>query len=537
MLSGGVVTGSAWWQRGTIYQVYPRSFQDSDGDGVGDLEGIRRRLAYLAWLGVDAIWLSPFYRSPMADFGYDVAHFCDVDPQFGTLEDWDRLVAEARRLGIKLILDYVPNHTSIEHPWFSASRDGTRRDWYLWHDGSPEQAPNNWVSVFGGSAWSWDERARAWYYHAYLPEQPDLNWRNAGVRAAMRDVMEFWCHRGADGFRIDALRQTIKDSLWRDNLPNPDWREGEDPYDALIPVFTTDRPEVQDVARWLRATVDSAAQKDGRERVLIGELHLPIERLMAYYDSGVHLPANFHLLKTPWEPAAVAALVESYEAALPTNAWPNWVLGNHDRSRLATRLGQRHVRTAAMLLLTLRGTPTLYYGDEIGMQDVEIGPELVQDPWERRVPGRGLGRDPVRTPMQWDETPHGGFCMAQAQPWLPLAGDADSVNVASQRVDSSSLLTLYRRLLALRRSEPALSIGGYRTVAATDDLLVYERAAGRVRMLVALNLGSHGEETELDVAEGTVVLQTHPARAVPRRGGAIRLAAGEGVIVRLQAPG
>ena len=377
----------AWWREGSIYQVYPRSFQDASGDGVGDLEGIRTRLPYLAWLGVDAVWLSPFYRSPMVDFGYDVSDHEDVDPLFGSLEDWDRLAADARALGLRLILDFVPNHTSEQHPWFALGRAGATGTC-----GGDE--PNNWVSVFGGPAWTWHAAAGAFYYHAYLPQQPDLNWRNPAVREAMADVLRFWLARGVDGFRIDALRQTIKDDRWRDNPPNPAWREGQDPYHALLPEHTTDRPEVQDVVRLLRATVDEAAAADGRQPVLIGELYLPIERLMAYYASGLDLPANFHLLTTPWEAGAIAALADAYEAALPDGAWPNWVLGNHDRPRLASRLGAAQARAAAVLLLTLRGTPTLYYGDEIGMRDVPVPADRVQDPWERRVPGQGLGRDP-----------------------------------------------------------------------------------------------------------------------------------------------
>ncbi len=440
--------GLTWWRGAAIYQVYPRSFQDSDGDGTGDLEGVRQRLPYLKWLGVEGVWLSPVYRSPMADFGYDVSAHRDVDPSFGTLADFDRLVAEARRLGLKLILDYVPNHTSGEHPSFRE-----RPDLYLWAD----EVPNNWVSNFGGPAWT--ERDGRFYYHAYLPQQPDLNWRNPEVRAAMLDVLRFWCERGADGFRVDALRQLIKDDQRRDNPPNPAWREGEDPYRALLPEFTADRPEVQDAIRAMRAAV-------GPERLLIGELYLPIERLVAYYASGLDLPANFHLLSTPWEPRAIAELVERYEAALPDGAWPNWVLGNHDRSRVATRLGPGQERAAAFLLLTLRGTPTLYYGDELGMRDVEIAPERRVDPW---VFGN---RDPARTPMQWDAD---GSFTASAEPWLPFATDHATVNVAAQREDPGSLLHLYRGLLALRRSEPDLVHGVYRTLEAGDEVLRFAR--------------------------------------------------------------
>jgi alpha-glucosidase len=470
----------------------------------------------------------------MADFGYDVADHCDVDPLFGSLADWNRLAADARRLGLRLILDLVPNHTSIEHPWFAASRAGPKRAWYLWRDGTPDTPPNNWVSVFGGPAWTWDEQVCAWYYHAYLPEQPDLNWREEGVREAMRGVLNFWLARGADGFRVDALRQVIKDARLRDNPRDPEWREGQDPYHALIPEFTTDRPEVRDVVGLLRATVDAAERADGRERVLIGELYLPVERLAAYHRAGIHLPSNLHLLSMPWEPAALAAFAERYEASLPPGAWPNWVLGNHDRSRLASRVGASQVRAAAVLLLTLRGTPTLYYGDELGMPDVAVAPDQVQDPWERRVPGRGLGRDPARTPMRWDASPNAGFCPPGATPWLPV-GDTDAAGtVAGQRDDPESLLSLYRRMLALRRAEPALSSGTYRTLAAAGGVLSYERAHGPARLVVALNLTGDPAEAELD-APGTVVLHTGATPAGTPTSRRVELGPGEAVIVRRRA--
>jgi alpha-glucosidase len=465
---------TAWWRGGAIYQVYPRSFQDSDGDGTGDLEGIRRRLPYLQWLGVEGIWLSPFYSSPMADFGYDVADHCDVDPAFGTLEDFDALAAEAHRLGLKLILDYVPNHTSDQHPWFRE-----RAEFYLWADA----IPNNWVSVFGGPAWAYDEQRERFYYHAYLPQQPDLNWRNPDVREAMLGVLRFWCERGADGFRIDALRQLIKDDRRRDNPPNPDW-DGRDAYDALLPEFTTDRPEVQDAIRAMRAAV-------GGERLLLGELYLPLERLVAYYASGLDMPANFHLLTTPWTAHDVADLVERYEAALPEGAWPNWVLGNHDRPRLATRLGPGQERAAALLLLTLRGTPTLYYGDEIGMRDVEIPPDRRVDPW---VFGN---RDPARTPMQWDAA--GSF--TSGEPWLPFAPDHERVNVEAQRDDPDSLLSLYRRLLALRRTEPDLVSGAYRTISTDNGVLTFARGD---TITVSINLGSEEAPGGLVPGDGVI---------------------------------
>src|SRR6266851_2004050 len=478
----------AWWQRGIIYQIYPRSFMDSNGDGTGDLPGITARLDYLVWLGIDALWISPIFPSPMADFGYDVANYIDVDPLFGTLDDLDRLVDAAHERGMGVLLDYVPNHTSERHPWFvesRASRDSPRRDWYIWRDPSPDGGPpNNWVSVFGGTAWQLDPTSGQYYYHAYLREQPDLNWRNPAARAAMLDVLRFWLDRGIDGFRIDALRQVIKDDQFRSDPLDPAWTEGKDPYLSVVHVYSTDRPELMDIVHEFRALADSY---DG-ERVMIGELYLPIERLMAYYGvdgRGLHLPFNFHLILTAWGARRVAALVETYEAALPAHAWPNWVLGNHDRPRVASRVGAPQARVAAMLLLTLRGTPTVYQGEEIGMHDVEIPAEAIQDPVAHNLPDLGLGRDPERTPMQWDAAQFAGF--SSVRPWLPLAEDFATENVAVQDADPKSMLSLYRRLIELRRAHPALSVGSYRQVYVDDNLFIYARRHGDLEMLVALN--------------------------------------------------
>jgi alpha-glucosidase len=521
-------SGHLWWQRGVVYQVYPRSFMDASGDGVGDLPGITSRLEYLRWLGVDAVWISPFYSSPMADFGYDISDYKDVHPLFGTLEDFDGLVAEAHGLGLKVILDYVPNHTSGEHRWFvqsRSSRENPKRDWYIWRDPAPGGGPpNNWRSVFGGPAWTFDEATGQYYYHAYLREQPDLNWRNPEVREAMYDVLRFWLERGVDGFRVDALRQLVKDERLRDNPPNPD-PNPRSPYDALLPVYSTDRPETHEAIREMRGVLEEYG-----DRLLIGELYLPIDRLVTYYgeaNSGVHLPFNFHLISTPWRAREISTLIETYEAALPEGAWPTWVLGNHDRSRIASRVGPAQARVAAMLLFTLRGTPTLYYGDELGMRDVEIPPDLVQDPFEKNVPGRGLGRDPARTPMQWDATPNAGF--TTGSPWLPLADDHRTANVALEREDPASMLNLHRRLLELRRSEPALALGSYEPVAMTDDLLAYARERDGRGFLVLLNLGS-GSRT-FGETDGRLVLSTHLDRDGESASGEIELRANEGVIL------
>ncbi|HEX8417803.1 MAG TPA: alpha-amylase family glycosyl hydrolase, partial [Methylobacterium sp.] len=465
---------TVWWKSGTVYQVYPRSFQDTNGDGIGDLRGITQRLDYLAWLGVDAVWISPFYPSPMADFGYDVADYCGVDPLFGTLADFDELVAEAHRRRLKVILDFVPNHSSIAHPWFQesrASRNNPRRDWYIWRDPAPDGGPpNNWVSNFGGPAWTRDEATGQYYYHAFLREQPDLNWRNPAVREAMHDALRFWLDRGVDGFRVDVIWHLIKDEGFRDNPGNPACLPHEPEINRFEQVYSADRPEVLDVIAGMRRVLAPYG-----ERVLIGEIYLPIDRLVTYYGpdlSGADLPFNFQLLQTPWEAGAVGAIVEAYEAALPPGGWPNWVLGNHDRPRIAARVGEAQARIAAILLLTLRGTPTLYYGDEIGLAHVAIPPGRVQDPWERNEPGHG--RDPERTPMQWDGSANAGF--TKARPWLPLSDDAGARNVDALRDASGSILTLYRHLLSLRREHQALSVGSYRPVpSGANDVLAYER--------------------------------------------------------------
>ena len=425
-----------WWKSAVLYQIYPRSFPDSDGDGVGDLRGILARLPHLAELGVDALWLSPIFASPMADFGYDISDYTAIDPLFGTLADFDALLAAAHARGLKVILDFVPNHTSDRHPWFGesrASRQNAKRDWYIWRDPAPDGGPpNNWLSEFGGSAWQFDEATGQYYYHAFLKEQPDLNWRNPQVVAAMHDVMRFWLERGVDGFRIDVIWHLIKDEEFRDNPPNPGYRPGDPPDKRLLPIYSADRPEVHDVAARNAhgARRISGPPDDRRNLPAVRAADDLLRRRSGRRASARSISACWN---TPWHARDIAALIDRYEAALPPGAWPNWVLGNHDRPRVASRVGEAQARVAAMLLLTLRGTPTLYYGDEIGMPQVAIPPEQVRDPFEKNVPGLGLGRDGCRTPMQWDASRYAGF--SQAEPWLPITKDAAQRNVASARAD------------------------------------------------------------------------------------------------------
>jgi len=526
---------TTWWKRGVIYQIYPRSFQDSNGDGIGDLKGIRQRLDYFAWLGVDALWISPIYTSPMADFGYDVSDYCGIDPLFGTLEDFDHLIEEVHAKGLKLILDFVPNHTSDQHPWFQesrSSRTNPKRDWYIWRDPGPDGGPpNNWISNFGGPAWEWDETTQQYYYHAFLREQPDLNWRNAEVRQAMYDALRFWLNRGVDGFRVDVIWHLIKDAEFRDNPPNFGYQPGQGEINRFLQVYSVDQPEVHEVVSEMRRVLEQYP-----ERVLLGEIYLPLERLVAYYGqdlAGAHLPFNFQLIHAAWNAREIAALIDEYEDALPEGGWPNWVLGNHDQPRIGARVGPQQARVAAMLLLTLRGTPTMYYGDEIGIGKVEIPPEAVQDPWEKNEPGLGLGRDPQRTPMHWDGSVHGGF--TNGRPWLPLDPSFPSCHVEKLRNEPASILMLYRRLIELRRRHLALSVGRYEPVPAQGDILAYERQHAQERFLVALNLGPRPHTLVFpERTTGRVLLSTFLDSDDNALGAQVDLRPDEGLVIALR---
>lgn len=529
-----------WWQTAVIYQIYPRSFQDTNGDGVGDLKGIERRLDYLANLGVDAIWISPIFPSPMADFGYDVAEYCDVDPRFGTLADFDDLLAQAHARGLKVLLDFVPNHTSDRHPWFiesRASRNNPKRDWYIWRDpASGGGPPNNWISDFGGSAWEWDAPTGQFYYHAFLKEQADLNWRNPAVQRAMYDVMRFWLDRGVDGFRIDVLWHLVKAANFPDNPPNPGYRPAMGDMHRVLQLHSTDQPEVHGLAADMRAIADGYGANGQGERALIGEVYLPVDRLMHYYgreQTGVHLPFNFQLVDAAWDAHSLAKLIAGYEAALPPGGWPNWVLGNHDRPRIATKRGDAQARIAAMLLLTLRGTPTLYYGDELGLADVAISTAQVQDPRELRQPGLGLGRDSVRTPMPWDGTENAGFSVAK--PWLPVNADWPTRNVVAMTEEPYSILSLYRRLLAMRRARRAMSVGDFALLPTQGDVLAYERRHGAERLIVALNLGDWPQCLQLPDWAGDcqMLLSTLATELTPSDGGTLLLQGNEGMILAL----
>lgn len=534
--------GFMWWQTGVVYQIYPRSFMDSNGDGVGDLNGIIQRLDHLndgteQSLGIDAIWLSPFQRSPMADFGYDVSDYCDVDPLFGTLEDFDRLVNEAHRRGMKVIIDYVPNHTSDQHPWFiesRSSRDNPKRDWYIWRDPKDGGVPNNWGSFFGGPAWTFDEKTGQYYLHQFVKEQPELNWRNPDLRKAMFDVLRFWMARGVDGFRMDVIGLLIKDKDLRDNPPNPladPDLPANDLHSRQLHIYTEDQDEVHEIIKEIRKTLDEYPDRCG-----IGELWGPLDRWVRYYGAAgdeLQLPFNFRLMdQSQWDARAMRKLVDDMEAALPPFAWPNYVLGNHDRMRLATRFGgQPQARLAGMMLLTLRGTPTFYYGDEIGLENGVIPPEKIQDPQGINL-GAHRTRDVCRTPMQWDAGPNAGF--STVEPWLPVSADYTRRNVAAQSQDPDSMLSFYRRMFWLRKKSAALAAGDYRPVDVEGNCYVYLRERGSERKLVALNFSAEPSRVATGLTGvGRLALSTHAGRSGDVQLPLIELDAHEGVIVDL----
>jgi alpha-glucosidase len=504
-----------WWQRGVIYQIYPRSFQDGNGDGVGDIPGIVSRLDYLVDLGVDAIWLSPHYPSPQDDFGYDVADYTGVDPMYGTLADFDDLIAQAHRRSLRVMVDFVPNHSSSQHPWFiesSIARTSPKRDWYVWRDPRPDGSlPNNWVSVFGGPAWEKDEKTGQYYLHSFLVSQPDLNWRNPELERAMLDGLRFWMDRGVDGFRIDVAQKCMKDPLLRDNPPaavidptsykfNPEWAATEHIYDSAD-------PDIHLLFRKWRSVLDEYPEKFS-----VGEIHeWDWEKWASYYGGGqeLHMPFNFAPLTAGTDPAKLRNIIVSMERALPEGAWPNWVLGNHDERRIATRLGWRESAAMAVVALTLRGTPTIYYGEEIGMEEADIPPGHQLDPYGRRVPGQG--RDGCRTPMQWSGATHSGFSPpAIASTWLPVHPDYQERNVEAELGDPASRLELYRRLLRLRRSSPALHSGAVEVLPSSDEVLAYRRSHPQGEaFVVAANLSDKPAQHRFD---GEVIAGTDHTR-------------------------
>lgn len=537
---------TGWWRTGVVYQIYPRSFADTDGDGVGDLPGLIAHLDHLGGapdsLGVDAIWLSPIYPSPGRDLGYDVSDHDAVDPLFGTMADFERLVEEAHGRGIRVILDLVMNHTSDEHPWFVASRtsrDGPYADHYLWRDpvghtrGGRPRPPNNWVSFFGGSAWTWEPRREQFYLHTFLSEQPDVNWRSPAVREAQFRMVRGWLERGVDGFRLDVFNAFLK----HPDLPrNPSRPGGRRPWDRQVHLHDKDQPELEALLEEFQTIVD---ERSGR--MSVGELFEGGSALAARYWAPRHLVFDFGLLEQPWSAEAFARAIDEREAVFGAERWPTVVLSNHDNPRHVTRYRRAGdpdavARAAALILLTLRGTPFLYYGEEIGLPDIRVRRVDAFDPPARRRGFRWWNRDQARGPMPWSDDPNGGF--TAGRPWLPVAPGSVLRNVARQVVDPSSVLSFYRRLIAVRRASPAIHGGAFRRLdGGHRDVLAYERSTpGEADAIVLVNFADQQVTARLDAGRAGTrwrpVLGTHePPGDGVSDGARVRLRPLEGLLL------
>jgi len=504
-----------WYHHAVMYQIYPRSYRDSNEDGVGDIGGIIEKLDYIKNLGVSGIWLSPIYPSPMYDNGYDIADYTDIDPIYGSLADFDHLIEEAHKRNLRVMLDFVPNHTSFLHPWFlesKSSRDNPKRDWYIWKDPKPDPAngasgspPNNWITVFDNTpsaAWTWDETTQQYYMHSFFPQQPDLNWRNPEVIHAMGDVLRFWLQRGVDGFRIDVLYYLLKDEKFLDEPENPKYRPGIDhPNEKLVHLYSKDQPDTLKLMSYFNAVLDEFENK-----FMVSETYVSIPETIKIYATSVrrsHAPFNFHLIFQPFEAKAFKTVIDEFQTGIQEHDLPIYVLGNHDQSRIATRLGgQQQARLAAMLKLTLPGVPFVYYGDEIGMEDYKDLP--VEKRKDLFVEGN---RDPERTPMQWNADTFGGF--SDVEPWLPINPQYKNIHVNKQEKDEKSMLSLYKSLLRLRRSLSSLLDGRYLPVAIdVEHVFGYIRAYGNEEILVLLNFSNEIQTFQLPY-ETKLIMNTY----------------------------
>ncbi|MCA1490801.1 alpha-glucosidase family protein [Sinorhizobium alkalisoli] len=515
--------GDDWWRGAVIYQVYPRSFQDTDGDGVGDLRGVTRRLSHIAALGVDAIWLSPFFTSPQADMGYDVSDYCDVDPMFGTLDDFDEMLAEAHRLGLKVIIDQVISHTSDRHPWFvesRSSRTNAKADWYVWADPKPDgAAPNNWLSVFGGPAWEWDGVRRQYYLHNFLTSQPDLNFHNPEVQEALLSTVRFWLERGVDGFRLDTVNYYFHDDQLRDNppvVPDPDAISQDapdvNPYGMQSHLYDKSRPENIAFLRRLRALLDEYGG-----RATVGEVGDGARSLktVAAYTSGsdkLHMCYTFDLLGPAFTASHIRRCVEGFQAMV-ADGWVCWALSNHDVMRHVSRFAvpradrERLAKLAISVLATLRGSICLYQGEELGLPEAELALEELRDPYGIRFWPAFKGRDGCRTPMVWEHRhPTGGF--SSGIPWLPVRDDQRLLAVDTQEGDAGSVLEHYRRTLAFRRMHAALIDGEMSFLASNRDVLAFVREKDGERLLFLFNLTTEPQEVHLSSA--TTVAEALP---------------------------
>ncbi len=526
---------TTWWKKCVIYQIYPRSFYDTTGNGIGDLPGIIEQLNYLQDLGITAIWISPCFPSPMVDFGYDITNYIDIHPDFGTLEDMDNLIEKAHTKNIKVILDYVANHTSDEHPWFvesKKSKNNPKSDFYIWKDPQTDgSVPNNWLCVPGGSAWEWCEERQQYYYHSFLRCQPDVNWKNPELRKEMLNVLRFWLNRGIDGFRIDMISWLYKDDLWRDNPPNPDYNPEKDMNSRkLLRTYTTKQPGLFNYLELISKTVH-----EYKGKVIIGEgsYDSSFEEHIKYFGTDgdlVNLPAMFEFIIQPWNRNNIFNILKTYYSLVPPFGWPNFQLGNHDRSRVASRIGGREkAKAAAILLLTLKGTPFIYYGEEIGMMDVSIPKEKIQDITAKTEPK--MYRDPYRTPMQWNKMKNAGY--TNGEPWLPVSLDYNEYNVESELKDESSFLQLYKTLIKLRNTHDVFQVGEIELLdVKNNNCIGYNRTDGLKKEFgVFVNFSE--EEQLLEIKNNfEVIISSYNDKIIKFKSGTLKLRKNEALVVK-----
>ena len=533
-----------WAKKTTAYHIFVPSFKDSNGDGIGDLEGIIEKLDYLndgteKSLGIKAAWLSPIFESPMADYGYDVSDYYKINPLFGSLEIFKRLLEKAHERNIKIILDLVPNHTSSTHSWFvesRSSRKNPKRDWYVWRDPKPDGSePNNWLSVFGGSAWELDPASGQYYLHNFLLQQPDLNWRNPEVREEMSKIMDYWLGMGIDGFRIDAVYNLLEDDQFKDDPLNPNYSPSvNDPYDSLLHTNSRRwRPKLFEALNFLCGVSDKH-----KEKIIVSEAYLDLPQVVEMYSAcpnSVHAPFNFNLISLPWNAPAFRKFINSFESSLSPDNLPNHVLGNHDCSRVATRLGQSKSRLAAMLVFSLRGMPFIYYGEELGMEDAIIAKEKIKDGLEARLPGFKFGRDPERTPMQWDAGLYAGFSVKD--PWLNINPNYKNINIESESRDPKSMLNLYKTLIHFRNKSAAILEGKYESLNSSSlNIFSFILESAEEKLLIVLNFSSVTSEESYDLGKGALVCSTYmdegPGKIIDSK--FIRLRPDEGYVIKLK---
>jgi alpha-glucosidase len=561
--------GEDWWKRAVFYQVYPRSFMDSNDDGIGDLPGIISRLDYLndgstGSLGIDAVWFSPFFRSPDCDYGYDISDYCDIDPRFGTLEDFDRLLEEAHKRKIMVMLDLVVNHTSHLHPWFlesRASRENQKRNWYIWKDGlkSGTRPPNNWRNNFFGPAWTLDENTDQYYLHSFLKEQPDLNWANPEVREAISGVIKFWLERGVDGFRLDVAHIYCKDEKFRSNPPffaRSAIKDGPRLSDRSLSAnimkllslpelqvrkYNIHQPETHEVLRQFRRIFDTFPA-----RTSVGEIIAEDPALVASYygfqNDELHMNFYFEILNCRWKAGAFRRCIDRWEKALPEGGWPAYTFSNHDVVRSISRYGRnvkgdRRARLLALMLLTLRGTPFIYYGEELAMKEAVIPKKILKDPIGLKWYPFHRGRDGCRTPMQWNSREHAGF--SKIEPWLPVGPEQEKRNVEGQMKDPSSQLNLVKKLIRIRKSMPALTDGNYRslTEGISGSCFCYLRETESQSIVICLNLSQRRQEFNLEKANGNnrLIISTDTERKTGSINFPLILEADEGCMIDISA--